>query len=177
MGVTSVDREEAWARMDWLAARGGHVVWLEGPDEVDKSSLIAEMISNWQAAGHRVLFADLSVLGDGCDGTIGGDGRVLRQLLGTHIGTARSTAALWRRLVRILAHDAHSVRVILDQADRVPLASRRLVSMVKHHVITNGATVVISAHRDDSWWSALLAQWADLAIGPAVLPINRDRAA
>ncbi|MFP6770199.1 MAG: hypothetical protein VB859_18635 [Planctomycetaceae bacterium] len=175
--MAAVEREEAWARMNWLAARGGHVVWLDGPDDVDKSSLIAAAISSWQVAGHQVLFSDLSVLGDGSDGTDNGEGRVLHQLMGTHAGTARSTGALWRRLVRILEGDEHSIRVILDQADRFPLAGHRLVSTLKHHAIINGATVIISACRDDSWWSAVLSEWADLAIGPVGSSIDQGQAA
>ncbi len=177
IGVAAVEPEEAWARMNWLAGRGGHVVWLDGPDDVDKSSLIAAAISSWQVEGHQVLFSDLSVLGDGSNGTDDGQGRVLRQLMGTHAGTARSTAALWRRLVRILEHDAHSIRMILDRADRCPAAGHRLVSTLKHHAIINGATVIISAHRDDSWWSAVLTEWADLAIGPVGSPTAQGRAA
>ena len=59
-----MEQDEAWARIEWQAERGGRVVWLSGEEGVETSSLIARAISEWQQSGDCVLFADFSLMAD-----------------------------------------------------------------------------------------------------------------
>ncbi len=161
-----LDRDEARARIEWQAGRGGRVIWLSGRDGVEISSLIARAISDWQQAGHRVLFTDLSPLAVcGTAEHAETERRVLERLLGPDVDRARATPALWNRFEQILAADGRTTRVILDRVEAARAPGRRLVATIRHLVTRHGATLVVVSPRDDSARSRILAAWTDLEVG------------
>ncbi|HAB12352.1 MAG TPA: hypothetical protein DCE47_11760 [Planctomycetaceae bacterium] len=161
-----MDRDETRARVEWQAERGGRVIWLSGRDGVEISSLIARAISDWQQAGQRVLFTDLSPLAV-CDAEEHPETerRVLERLLGPDIDRARATPALWHRFEQILAAEGRSTRVILDRVEAARAPGRRLVATIRHQVTRHGATLVVVSPRDESVRSRTLAAWTDLEVG------------
>ncbi|MED5448742.1 MAG: hypothetical protein VYA62_10990, partial [Planctomycetota bacterium] len=130
-----MDRDETRARVEWQAERGGRVIWLSGRDGVEISSLIARAISDWQQAGRRVLFTDLSPLAVcGAAEHPETERRVLERLLGPDIDRARATPALWHRFEQILLADGRATRVILDRVEAAGARGRRLVATIRHQV-------------------------------------------
>ncbi len=161
-----MDRDETRARVEWQAERGGRVIWLSGRDGVEISSLIARAISDWQQAGQRVLFTDLSPLAVcGAAEHPETERRVLERLLGPDIDRARATPALWHRFEQILAAEGRSTRVILDRVEAARAPGRRLVATIRHQVTRHGATLVVVSPRDESVRSRTLAAWTDLEVG------------
>jgi len=161
-----MDQDETQARVEWQAERGGRVIWLSGQNGVEISLLIARAISDWQQAGQRVLFTDLSPLAVcGAAEHPETERRVLERLLGPDIERARATPALWHRFERILLAEGGSTRVILDRVEAAGARGRRLVATIRHQVTRHGATLVVVAPRDESVRSRVLAAWTDLEVG------------
>lgn len=156
--------DEAWARIEWQAERGGRMIWLSGEDGVETSSLIARAISDWQQAGYCVLFADLSQM----DGPEASGRTVLLRLLGPHADRARATVSLWRRLDQVLATAGSDVRIILDRIELAQAPCRSMLSTIRHLVTRHRATLVVASPRNVSARSRILAAWADLEIGRSV---------
>ena len=154
-------REELWSRIEWQSARGGRVVWLSGDDGVGTSSLIAQAISAWQQSGHCVLFADLSSLSDSAEP----ERTVLLRLLGPHVGQARSTVSLWRRLEQVLSTTGPEIRVILDRIELARGPGRSMVATIRHLVTRCRATLIVVSPRNESARSRILSSWADMEIG------------
>lgn len=159
-----MEQDEAWARIEWQAERGGRVVWLSGEEGVETSSLIARAISEWQQSGDCVLFADFSPMAD--PGV--SERAVLLRLLGAHAERARGTVSLWRRLDQVLAAAGPQIRVILDRIELAQAPCRGVVSTIRHLVTRHRATLVVVSPRNVSARSRILAAWADLEIGRSV---------
>ena len=154
-------RDELWSRIEWQADRGGRVVWLSGDDGVEMSSLIAQAISGWQQSGHCVLFADLSSMSDPAET----ERTVLLRLLGPHVGRARSTVSLWRRLEQVLSTSGPEIRVILDRIELARAPGRAVVSTIRHLVTRCRATLIVVSPRNETARSRVLSAWADMEIG------------